>query len=285
MITSLFARAAALAVLIAAAAPGAGAVEVERDIEYARAGERSLKLDAYIPDGEGPFAGVLVVHGGGWRSGSKKQLSIQAYALARAGLACFAIDYRLAPEHRWPAQIEDVRAALAWVKAHAAERRVDAGAIGAYGYSAGGHLVACLGTDDGAVQAVVAGGAPCDFSDFPRLPGGLSYLFGVPRDEKPDLYRGASPVALISGDEPPMLFFHGAADLLVPAGQPKRMIEALRKAGRDADLYEIPLMGHIAAAIHPAALERAKAFFLARLKPRKREATETGKDAGGGQLF
>src|SRR5688572_2143046 len=112
---------AAVSVLGSAAAPAAAyEVEVRRDVEYVSRGERALRLDAYVPARVGrPVPGILVVHGGGWRSGSKRQLSLQAYAFARAGLAAFAIDYRLAPADRWPAQIEDVRDALAWVKAHA----------------------------------------------------------------------------------------------------------------------------------------------------------------------
>jgi acetyl esterase/lipase len=280
MMTRTLRTLALAAIVVLGLAARARAVEVESDIEYARPGGVSLKLDAYLPAGEGPFPGVLVVHGGGWRSGSKRQLAVQAWAMARAGLACFAIDYRLAPEHKWPAQIEDVRAALAWLKAHAAERHVDPAALGAYGYSAGGHLVALLATDVGAVQAVVAGGAPCDFSDFPGL-GGLPYLFGGSREDLPDVYRDASPALHVTGKEPPILFFHGGADLLVPNEQPRRMIEALRKAGRDAELYEISWAGHLAAAAHPGALQRATAFFLEHLVPGKRPATETG----GAQLY
>lgn len=153
------------------------------------------------------------------------------------------------------------------MKEHAREHGVDAGAIGAYGYSAGGHLAALLAAERaGAVEAVVAGGAPCDLEAF----GSLAYLFGGTRDETPQAYRLASPLAHVSGDEPPMLFFHGAADRLVPRRQPERMVAALRAAGVEADLDVVPWAGHILAAASPTALARATGFFRAKLAARAR---------------
>src|SRR5690348_13571078 len=98
------------------------AAEVKSDIEYGRAGDVSLKLDASIPDGEGAFPIVIIIHGGGWGSGDKATDIMPLFQpLTDAKFTWFSINYRLAPAHRWPACLEDVNAAIAWVKAHAAE--------------------------------------------------------------------------------------------------------------------------------------------------------------------
>lgn len=113
LVTALILTAAAAAGGATAARAAGYDVEVCRDIEYIRRDGRPLRLDAYLPlDAPALVPGVLVIHGGGWRSGTRLQLALQAYRFARAGIAAFAIEYRLAPAYRWPAQIEDVRAAL-----------------------------------------------------------------------------------------------------------------------------------------------------------------------------
>ena len=120
--------------------------DVREKIVYAQVGERELLLDAFVPKSDGEHPAVLVVHGGAWRSGDRKQLRGYATALAERGFVCFAIDYRLAPQHKFPAQIDDCRTAVKWVRDHAADFKVDSKRLGAIGYSAGGHLVCLLGT-------------------------------------------------------------------------------------------------------------------------------------------
>src|SRR5882672_7289937 len=118
------------------------------DIEYGTAAGESLKLDAYVPEGAGPFPAVILVHGGGWTGGDKSGGPKKGYmapmheSLQRAGFAWFSINYRLAPKHPYPACIEDVESAIRWVKAHAAEYQLDPRRIALSGESAGGHLVA-----------------------------------------------------------------------------------------------------------------------------------------------
>ena len=121
---------------------------VQTDIEYGRAAGESLKLDAYVPEGAGPFPAVILVHGGGWTTGDKNGGARKGFMypmhapLEKAGFAWFTINYRLAPAHRYPACIEDVETAIRWVKANAAKYRIDARRIALSGESAGGHLVA-----------------------------------------------------------------------------------------------------------------------------------------------
>ena len=120
--------------------------ERTKNIVYKEIDDETLKLDAYIPEGDGPFPAILVVHGGAWRLGSKGQLAMYARSLAKRGFVCFAINYRLAPKHKSPAQTEDCRDAVRWVRQNGHKYKADPKRIGAMGYSAGGHLVSMLAT-------------------------------------------------------------------------------------------------------------------------------------------
>jgi triacylglycerol lipase len=257
------------------------AVEVIRNREYVRRESGPLALDIYMPRGPGPFPGVLVVHGGAWTMGSRVQLAAIANALAENGYTAATISYRLAPKHPFPAQIYDCQAAVRWIRVHADEFKLDPSRIGGFGYSAGGQLVALLGTlgdndfreqgvpenaPSARLQAVVAGGAPCDFRPLPAQSTRLAYWLGGTRAEKPELYRIASPAAFVSTDDPPMFFFHGARDMLVPAHSPQRMVALLSAAGVGAEMRLIPQAGHIEALFDRETLRQALAFADQHLK-------------------
>lgn len=242
---------------------------IERDLVYARPAGAELKLDAYVPKAQGTIPAVLVVHGGAWRTGSKSQLAYYARRLAENGYAAFAINYRLAPTHKFPAQIDDCRSAMEWLSENAQRFHIDRERIGAIGYSAGGHLVTLLATDDAAdkkttvprLKAVVAGGAPCDFRQTAPQGRGLSFWLGDTREKIPDTYRLASPAAFVTPDDPPIFFYHGEQDQLVNIGGVRAMVELLKTAKVETELFAIPQAGHIAAVFHVAALEKALAFF------------------------
>jgi len=256
-------------------------IEIVRDKVYVQRDSGPLAADIYIPRGEGPFPGMLVVHGGAWRFGSRGQLAAAASALAENGYTAIAINYRLAPGHTFPAQLYDCQAAVRWVRAHAKEFKVDPERIGGFGYSAGGHLVALLGTlgDDqmrepgvpadapsARLQLVLAGGAPCDFRSIPPNNAGLSYWLGGTRSGKPDAYRDASPANFITPDDPPMLFFHGAQDELVPIASPKSMVEQLVERKIKAEFHMVPKAGHLQAITDRDALAHVLAFANVQLK-------------------
>ena len=138
-------------IMVACVAPvAAGSAETEFEVRekivYSKVGDRELLLDAFVPKQEGTYPAVLIVHGGAWKSGNRLQLRVYANALAKRGMVCFAIDYRLAPEHKFPAQIDDCREAVKWIRSNAADYKVDPARLGAIGYSAGGHLVCLLAT-------------------------------------------------------------------------------------------------------------------------------------------
>jgi triacylglycerol lipase len=224
---------------------------------------------------------MLVVHGGAWRFGSRSQLAAAALALAQNGYTAVAIDYRLAPEHTFPAQLHDCQAAVRWLRSSAREFKVDASRVGAFGYSAGGHLVALLGALDAdalrepgvpadapsaRLQLVVAGGAPCDFRSLPPNHSGLAYWLGGTRGRLPNVYRDASPVHFASKDDPPMLFFHGEKDELVPIASPKLMVAALTECGVAAEFHEVPNAGHLEAIVNRQALSKVLDFTNGHLK-------------------
>lgn len=286
---------------------GEPAIEVVRNREYVKRESGPLAMDLYMPRGQGPFPGVLVVHGGAWTVGSRAQLASIANALAEHGYTAACVSYRLAPKHTFPAQIYDCQAAVRWLREHASEYRVDPTRIGGFGYSAGGQLVALLGTmndDDfreagvpndapsARLQVVVAGGAPCDFRVLPEDSERLAYWLGGTRAAKPELYRIASPAAFITKDDPPMYFFHGARDLLVPARSPQRMVAMLTAAGVTAEMHLIENAGHLEALFDRESLEQALGFVdkylkndattVANVKSRNKPVrTENGAESAG----
>ena len=164
----------------------ASKIGIRKDLEYSRAGGESLRLDACVPDGNGPFPAVILVHGGGWTSGDKTKGVDPLFApFSKSGLGWFSINYRHAPKHRYPAAVEDVEAAIRWVKEHAAEFKVDPKRLALLGESAGGHLVAMAvvrAKDDTRVAAAVPFYAPVDLVADTERRGGLSLslrdLFG-----------------------------------------------------------------------------------------------------------
>jgi len=256
-------------------------VEVIRDRVYLERDSGPLAMDLYVPHGAGPFPGMLVIHGGAWHMGSRAQFATVAMALAKHGYTAASVSYRLAPQHKFPAQVYDCQAAVRWLRQHASEFKIDPTRIGGYGYSAGGQLVALLGTLDdddfreagvpadapsARLQAVLAGAAPCDFRMLVPHSNRLAYWLGGTPAVKPDAYRDASPAHFVTPDDPPMFFFHGQRDSLVPIRSPQRMIERLVAAGVTAEMYTLPTAGHITPVFDTLALQQAIKFADRHLK-------------------
>lgn len=236
---------------------------VRKDLEYHRVGDRPLRLDLYLPQhATNRLPVVLWVHGGGWNKGSKDRCP--ATWLTQHGYAVASIGYRLTDEAQWPAQIDDCRAAVRWVRSHADEYGLDGEHLAAWGGSAGGHLAALLGTLDAPkgetvssrVQAVCDWYGPSDLLTMPPnvlSPGkteadlaksnGAKLLGGVVRD-RPELARQASAIYHASADDPPFLIQHGDQDSSVPLEQSRRLHETLREAGVKSTLRVLPGAGH-----------------------------------------
>jgi acetyl esterase/lipase len=239
-------------------------ITVWEDIVFAKVGERELRLDLARPkDGDEPLPAIVCLHGGGWVGGDRKQLSQTLAALARRGYVAVSPDYRLAPADRFPAQIEDCKAAVRWLRANARTFHIDPDHIGALGFSAGGHLACLLGLTvpaDGlegnggnaeqssAVQAVASFFGPTDLMAKEWGPvaekQNIEPLLGGSREEKPEAYRKASPVTYADRKGPPVLLFHGDADPVVPLVQSQRLAEKLRAANSPVLLVTIEGAGH-----------------------------------------
>ncbi len=253
-----------------------------RNLVYVQRGDLPLKADVYQPHGSGPFPGVIVVHYGAWEAGNKARMSTISERLAEHGYTAVSINYRLAPKYQFPAQIEDCKAAVRWMRSNADKYRIDSAHIGGYGYSSGGQLVCLLGTTDKScglegpdaaedapstrLQCVVAGGAPCEFRLLPADSTRLTYFFGGTRAEKPELYEMASPLKYVTKDAPPMFLYHGETDAMVPVESSEAMAEKLQAAGVRTELYKVPHAGHVASILDERATTKAIDFLDQQLK-------------------
>lgn len=225
-------------------------IEFTRDVVYGKGGGEDLKLNIARPQGGAKDLPCIVfIHGGGWAGGDRTAHDDATWNMAKAGYVSATIGYRLAPEHRFPAQVHDVNAAIRYLRAHADQHGLDPHRIAACGFSAGAHLAMMLGTtdkDDGlegdggwadqssAVQAVVAFFGPTDLAaaDLPEatLPI-LAGFIGGTAQEKREEYAKASPITHVDAGDAPTLLIQGTKDPLVPHTQAFAMIEAMTKAG------------------------------------------------------
>lgn len=228
--------------------------ELKTDIEFAKPGGTSLTLDAFVPDGDGPFPTCILVHGGGFTKGDKTSFIKPLFEpLSQAGFTWFTINYRLAPQHRFPACVEDVEAAIRWVKAHAKDYKADPARIALIGESAGGHLVSFVGVrgeSETRVAAVVPFYAPHDLELQNKgrdVPGpSMQALFGMTEwsDANRRTLREASPIAHIKTGLPPFLLIHGDDDKQVPFEQSPKFQEKMKAAGNACDLITVPKGAH-----------------------------------------
>jgi acetyl esterase/lipase len=237
---------------------------VEHNVVFAKVGDVELKLDLAMPvEKDGPFPAIVCIHGGGWVSGDRGQMANSINALAARGYVAISPDYRLAPVNPFPAQIQDCKAAVRWLRANARAYQIDPDCIGAMGFSAGGHLACLLGVTDktdglegegdnaeqsSRVQAVVSFFGPTDLTrpvfGSEAQKNNLEPLLGGPLQENADAYRRASPVTYVRKKAPPFLFLHGSEDTVVPISQPQDMALLLRKAETSARVEVVPGEGH-----------------------------------------
>ncbi|GEM_PF-831158 len=229
---------------------------MEKDIVYGQSQGVDLKLDLVRPEGAGPFPAVICIHGGAWQSGSKSGYAAILPMLASNGYVAASIEYRFAPQYKFPAQIEDVRRAVEFLKSHAAEYKIDPKRIAALGDSAGGHLALLLGLQDtpSRVHAVVNLSGPSDIARWKADPEGekaiqmtsdelLSRVFGT-SDRTSAVLRAASPISLIGKTGAAVLTFHGDSDTVVKLEQSEWLHKALAGAGIAEKLVVIKGAGH-----------------------------------------
>ena len=239
---------------------------VLRDLAYVPNGHARQKLDLYLPaEPKGPL--IVWIHGGGWRGGLKD--NPPGLAMLAAGYSVASLEYRFSQDAIFPAQIEDCKAAIRWLRAHSKEYGFDPKHFAAWGASAGGHLVALLAAtgqvrdfdvgenldQSSAIQCGVDLFGPADFPAYDaNLPtpmvqkqnpnSVLSLLLGGTVSEKMELAKRASPVTWVTKDTAPLLILQGTKDPLVPADQSKRLAEKLKAAGVEVTLDIIEGAGH-----------------------------------------
>ena len=241
-------------------------IETKLDIPYAANENTRQALDLYLPTAksETPRPVIVFIHGGGWRNGDKKSGRGRLLPFVRSGnYAGVSVGYRLTDEAQWPSQIHDCKAAIRWIRAHATEYNFDPNKIGIMGTSAGGHLVAMLGTsgdvkelegdlgkhddEDSRVTCVVDFFGPTEMLTMGKSPG-LDHnapgspeakLLGGPVQETKDVARSASPITHVTKDDAPFLIIHGTNDPLVPFEQSTKFQKRLKEAGVSATLITI----------------------------------------------
>ena len=232
-------------------------IEILKDIEIGKVGSRVLHADIARPKTPSatPMPAVMWIHGGGWTSGSHHEMQ-QTVQLARHGYLVLSVEYRLVDEAIWPAQIEDCKLGVRWLRENAAKYNVNPDRIGCWGASAGGHLAALMGvTGDkpdlegkggsagfsSRVQAVVDFCGPTDFkgrSDVTRKMAGGTY------EQKPDVFKQMSPLENVNPKACPFLIVNGEKDTTVPLFHPQLMTEALKQANVPVELIIVKNAGH-----------------------------------------
>ncbi len=232
------ARLLCLAVLASVFATGAEL----KDVEFARPAGVSLTLDANIPESAQTQPAVLLVHGGGWEAGDKRTYINPWFAtLSQAKIAWFTINYRLAPQWKHPAAVDDIDAALIWIRSNAQRLGIDPARIAIMGESAGGHLAALAALQNrNRVAAIVSFYGIYDIALWIRERGELpknmaQYL----PDSKAETISKVSPSEWVRRDSPPMLLVHGTADKGVPYQQSERMCQVAKAAGAACEVFLI----------------------------------------------
>jgi acetyl esterase/lipase len=220
-----------------------GRVRIREAVVFARRAERELRCDVYSPPAGGSGAAVLLIHGGGWHEGDRRQLQGYAVQFARRGLVAVACEYRLSGEALWPAQLEDVEAAFDWMTAQAEELGIDPDAVAVVGNSAGGHLALLLAANRTSgshrsasrrIAAVVALYAPARLL-LENQDSAVARLLGP--GAGPGRLREASPLSRVAAGFPPTLLLHGNGDDLVPSDDSVALYRRLRRLGVPSELH------------------------------------------------
>lgn len=236
------------------------APKVDVDVVYSRPPGFELKMDIYRPDPSvATKAAVVVIHGGAWIGGNKRDMKALCEAISRQGMLAASVQYRLAPKTRWPGFYDDVQTAVRYLRENASKLGIDPNRIGASGASAGGHLALMLGFTDtrdskpseyprhsSRVRAVLDIFGPTDMSrDYPSSYDTLfQTILGKTKSESATAIRAASPVNFIDRYTPPVFIIHGTADPVVPIAQSKWLESKLRANGTRVEARYIDGMKH-----------------------------------------
>ena len=239
----------------------------KKNITYCKTGKRKLLLDAFIPSWQGKIKrpAILIIHGGGWRSGNRSLHYPLAERLTLLGYVCFTPEYRLSTEALYPAGVNDIKAAIRWVKAHAAKFNIDTTQIAVAGHSAGGELAAFMGATNGikrfdgtgscqtavssAIRAVIDIDGILAFihpesgeGDDSKSTSAATYWFGYSKTDNPAIWIEASPLTHAGKNNPPVLFLNSSVTRM-HAGR-NDYIDTLRKYGIYTEVHEFENSPH-----------------------------------------
>jgi acetyl esterase/lipase len=232
-----------------------GEIRYTPNIQFAAPDGVPLRLNIYRPPQAGKYPGIVVIHGGGWQTGSPETNADFSRYMAARGYTVFAITYRYAPAYKFPAQLDDVRSALNFIQQHAAEYETDINRIALLGRSAGGQLAMLAGYQQNPlpVSAVISYYGPSNLAKGyrePPTPDPLNvrsvleaFLGGTP-DQVPEQYSKASPINYVNRPVPPTLLIHGRRDHITRISFPRMLLQSLQNAGNQAILLEIPWAEH-----------------------------------------
>ena len=273
---------------------GPEGLTVLRDVVYGKGGGRDLKMDIVLPKEtpDGPCPAFVWIHGGGWQAGTKDGGVRQVAPFVRSGFVGATIEYRLTGEAPFPAQIEDCKCAIRYLRSHAKKYHIDPDRIAVGGSSAGGHLVALMGTSgdvaelegtggwpeqSSRVQAVVDLYGPTDFQKFVTTEGYERHnRDGSPESKllgggevlaNPEGIKRVNPITYIDKNDPPFLIIHGDSDKTVPFNQSQALHAALQSAGVPSKLHIIPGAGHGGPQFSLPEIVQMKSEFLQQLLP------------------
>lgn len=227
-------------------------MKLATDIVFASPGGVDLRLDLFLPDVEEPAPVVVCIHGGGWISGDKADCHIVATELVRRGYAAACPDYRLAPLYTYPAAVEDIRAAVRFLRERGAEVGIDPGRVAAFGNSAGGHLAAFVALSSDPAERSSASVNVAGLTDLTNPSEQhaeiawdfLQQFLGSSYAGNEERWIEASPIHNIRPDAAPVANIHGTLDDVVNPSQSVRFHEALRQAGVTSELLLLPGEGH-----------------------------------------
>jgi len=287
---------ASLSILAAGRAAAQSGVKKIADIEYARSGADSLRLDLYEPENRSGGPVLVWLHGGGWENSSKAAIPARVLGLVGRGYTIASVDFLPASAARFPGQVLEIKAAVRFLRAQARTYGYDAARIGILGASSGAHLAALVGTSNGepelegtlgeyldqssAVQAIVSYFGASNLTTIldqstpfgvgVRQPALIRLLGALPSEVEP-LAKLASPVFHVDSTDPPLLLLHGDQDRQMPINQSHELEGAYERQGLDVDFIVVHDAGHGGDEFYaPAHFQRLVSFLDAELRPKRR---------------